>query len=731
MVTEQASAGVGAFWSDKALRIRVDVDEQGLARLGHLVDPLRAEAPADQPNAPGLPLVDLITSGTGRDFSGRRYCDSVLGGRMRYRGCRQADHGPWHDMVVELEDPVTGLTASVTYQVLRDGGVVRSWVRAANTGSAPVTVESVTSFLGGGLAGPGGSLDDVEVWWAENEWLSEFRWQHRAFRDVLPDLNRPAHGSRSRSRLGFTSTGTWSSGTFLPMGAVVNRATGYTMVWQLEHNGGWHWQVGEQLGSGPGASYLALLGPTDAEHHWRVTLGTGEELETVPVAVAVSGQGFEAAIGRMTSYRRALRRPHRDHQECPVIFNDYMNTLMADPTTERLLPLVGAAAEAGAEYFCIDAGWYATRGEGWWDSVGRWAPSTDRFPAGISEVFDHIRAKGMVPGLWIEPEVVGVRSPVADELPVPAFFTRDGERVVDAGRYQLDLSHPAARAHLDRVIDYLVTELGVGYLKMDYNICVSPGTDGGGNRSLGQGMLAHNRALLAWVDDVLDRHRGLTIETCSSGGMRVDYAMLAHFQLQSTSDQQDYLRYPPIAASAPVALAPEQSAVWAYPQPEHDDDVIAFTLCTALLGRVHLSGHLDQMTPAQMDLVAQAIYVYKQIRGHLSSAVPFWPLGLPRWDDPWVALGLSSPGATYLVVWRRGPGLSTGPGSSAATVTLAVGAPGSGATPEVLYPIGTAEATWSAPEGLLELRMGEAPAACLVRLGAEVKLRPRWGPGPG
>ena len=94
----------------------------------------------------------------------------------------------------------------------------------------------------------------------------------------------------------------------------------------------------------------------------------------------------------------------------------------------------------------------------------------------------------MVPGLWLEPEVVGVRSPVADLLPADAFFTRGGQRVVEHGRYHLDLRHPAAVKHLDEVIDFLVGDLGVGYLKLDYNINAGPGTDAGG-LSAGAGLL--------------------------------------------------------------------------------------------------------------------------------------------------------------------------------------------------------------------------------------------------
>jgi len=354
--------------------------------------------------------------------------------------------------------------------------------------------------------------------------------------------------------------------------------------------------------------------------------------------------------------------------------------------------------------------------------VGSWTPSTSRFPNGISEVLDHIRAEGMVPGLWLEPEVVGVRSAIAEQLPPEAFFVRNGARVVEQDRYQLDLSHPAARDHLDRVVDFLVGDLGVGYLKIDYNINIGPGTEPG-NLSAGVGLLAHNRAFLDWVDGALDRHPGLTIENCSSGGMRADYASLSRCQLQSTSDQQDFLRYPAIAAAAPMAMAPEQAAVWAYPQPEWSDNEIAFTLCGALLGRVHLSGHIDRMSRAQQQLVAEAISVYKQIRLDVAAAVPFWPLGLPGWTDRWVALGLRAPSAgyAYVVVWHRGPmGDAVGPGERAEPAEIVLPLAhlrDRQAVPEVMYPVrGGAGTEWSAARGELTATLPRAPSACLIRL---------------
>ncbi len=738
MVGARTTSPSGMGWADDALELRIEVDADGQAQLVHLAAcAARRTAPTEgngerpatrDRRAAGLPLVDVVMSGSGRAWSGGRYAESVVGARLRYVGHEERVNDPWRELQIDLEDATIGLKADVVYRVLKGRGVLQSRVRLTNDGADPVTIESVTSFLGSGLAGPAGRLADVDLMWAENDWLAENRWQVRALRGALPDLNRGVHEHDSRGWSGFTSAGSWSSGRYLPMGAAVNRRTGHAWVWQIEHNGGWHWQVGEHTGhdasalngDGPTDAYLALLGPTDAEHHWRLVLRPGQSFETVPVAVAVSSEGFEAAMARLTDYRRTIRRAHQDHRRLPVIFNDYLNTLMGDPTTDRLMPLITAAASVGAEYFCIDSGWYNEIGEKWWDTVGAWKPSTTRFPKGITEVLDRIRAEGMVPGLWLEPEVVGVRSPVAEQLPTEAFFTRDGTRVVEQGRYHLDLSHPSAVKHLDKVVDFLAGDLGVGYLKMDYNISVGPGTETG-HVSAGVGLLAHNRAFLDWVDRILDRYPSLTLENCASGGMRTDYALLSRFQLQSTSDQQDYLRYPAIAAAAPTAITPEQAAVWACPQTEWSDDEIAFTMCGALLGRLHLSGHISRMRPAQQQLVADAISVYKRIRPELATAFPFWPLGLPGWTDSWIALGMAARSVTHLIVWHRGRvGDALGPAERVdpSEIVLPVAHLRNQLIfPEVRYPmLAGAEVEWRAPRGELVVALPRTPSACLISL---------------
>ncbi len=257
----------------------------------------------------------------------------------------------------------------------------------------------------------------------------------------------------------------------MPLGGAVSASLSAAWLWQVENNGPWRWEVGEHVDD----VFVALSGPTDVDHQWQQPLAPGSAFTTVPVTVAL-GRDLDAAVAALTHHRRASRRPHPDNARPAIVFNDYMNTLDGDPTTEKLLPLVDAAAAVGAEVFCIDAGWYDDGGD-WWPSVGAWQPSTVRFSGGLAEVTDRIRSHGMVPGLWLEPESVGVLSPIAASLPPEAFLQRSGQRIQEQERLHLDLRHPAARAHLDEVVDRLVLDFGVGYFKLDYNTDPGAGTD--------------------------------------------------------------------------------------------------------------------------------------------------------------------------------------------------------------------------------------------------------------
>ncbi|MDN3241697.1 glycoside hydrolase family 36 protein [Glycomyces tritici] len=642
-MTDQFSWGSGRLefgfaWGDDS-----PVHLAGLTRDGAAI-PLHA-----------VPLVEVTTARTGNTPAADRISHTELGLALRYASHSEERDGGVRRLVIRQTAP--GVLAVVTLERFDTAeAAVRSRVEIRAAGDDTLVLRSVASWSSG-FTRPGGTDDDNLAGWHRvqgmSDWFGEGRWSRTPLRgNDFPRLSTHfAHSAHDpRGHHSVTSDGTWSTGRHLPVAGL--ETAGLAFAWQIEHNGAWRWELGEDLQGG----YFTLSGPTDADSAWTRVVRPGEAFTTVPATVTV-GEDFTEAVAALTDFRRAARRPHPDNAAMPVVFNDYMNTLLGDPTTEKLLPLITAAAEVGAEIFCIDAGWYDDGGD-WWPSVGEWQPSTTRFPGGLGEVIDAIRDAGMVPGLWLEPEVIGVRSPMARKLPDAAFLQRHGQRITEHHRYHLDLRHPAAVAHLDGVVDRLVNDFGIGFFKFDYNINPGPGTDLDAD-SVGDGLLGHNRAHLAWLDGVLDRHPGLVIENCSSGAMRQDFAVLSRLAMQSTSDQQDFAKYPPIAAAAPISLLPEQAASWAYPQPEMNDEEVAFCLVTGLLGRFYVSGHLNEMTEAQRATVAAAVATAKRLRESIAAGHAYWPAGLPDWTEPWVALGLRGDGEDLVSVWRRGGDAAT------------------------------------------------------------------------
>ncbi len=677
---------------------------------------LRLAAAGDtRSSSPGasLPIAEIHLGGEGSGTSSsERLMGSAVGLRLRTVGHRTWEADGMAHLEVTARDAVSEILVNVRWSSWPDLAVVRS-VTEVVAGGSGVDLRAVSSVALGGITTPGSEWwHDHEVGFAHNTWFREMVWQRRTPAELgLDDTGLRTWGiPSSRASFAIGQRGSWSTGGHLPMGIIRSNRDRRALLWQIEHNGAWRWELGDQ----GDALYLVASGPTDQSAAWTRRLAPGERFGSVP-ATLVLGEGDEAVFGALTKARRRVRRSHPDHELLPVIVNDYMNALMGDPTAENLPPFIDAAARAGAEVYCIDSGWY-TDGATWWNDLGAWEPSSRRFPNGLDAITRYIRDAGMVPGLWLEPEVVSVSSPVADLLPAEAFFQRDGKRVIESGRLQLDFRHPAALAHVDSAVERLIADLGLGYLKFDYNMDVTQGTDVNAD-SPGHGQFGHQRALLDWVRSLMDRHPALVIESCASGGQRMDAATLAVHPVQSTSDNQDPLFTAAIAAAAPTAVTPEQGAVWAYPDPSWSDERIAFSLASALLGRVHLAGRLDRLSDDQMQLVQEAMAAYRSTRGRLGASVPFWPLGLPGWHDAVVALGMHDDDGELLTVWRR---------SGSTTVRLPLPRyAGSPLTVDVVFPTSLQTSIhWDPDAGELVLDLPVEPAARTLLLRSPHQVSP-------
>ena len=612
--------------------------------------------------------------------------------------------------LIDQHDEETGAFVRMHWQFYDGLPIVRMVNTVENRGTEAQTLEYISTLTYTGIekeqrpGDPTYYSSDAKMTMVipHHSWQKELSLRKYRFAELGMAQTQPLVTQRTSKAIEVTNTGHWSTKNHLPLGYIGNSIADTGLFFQIEHNGSWHYEVSDQNRH----FYVGISGPTEVQSHWFKELKPGESFTTVPAAVGVCRDSFEEAVGILTRYRRIIRRPNADNEKLPIIFNDYMNCLFGDPTTEKELPLIDAAAKAGCEYFVIDCGWYADGN--WWDSVGEWQESRKRFPNGVAEVTDYIRKKGMVPGVWLELEVMGIYCKKARLLPDECFFLRHGKRVYDRSRFQLDFRHPLVIAHVNEVIDRVVREYGVGYIKMDYNIEPGIGTEVG-CESVGEGLLEHERAYLQWLDGVFARYPDLVIENCSSGGLRMDYAMLSRYSIQSTSDQEDYLNYATISMNGPAGVTPEQSAIWSYPLREGDREEVIFNMCNAMLNRVHQSGHLAELSSERFALVKEGLDTYRTIRQDIREGVPYWPAGFADNEDKWLAGGLRCGDTIYLNVWRRG-------GEDSHTVDLSRAFPGHRLKVECIYPRASGPCSYALEAEQLHLHYPLPAMARLFRI---------------
>jgi alpha-galactosidase len=595
--------------------------------------------------------VEVTVSGLNspEDRLGNAMIHSSLGILLQYAGHEKITNEYGTLYCFRTKDDETGLKVSLFCQFYTGISGFRMWTVIKNEGTKSQGIENCTSFSLHGID-LHGSLpyeDKLYINIINNGWQKELSWELCSLEQLGLSRTQDERRVNSSKIISFSNTGAWSTKEYLPLAVLENRETGEYLGWQIENNGSWHWEIGEHAG----CLYLKLAGPTELYAHWYRVLGSGESFTSVPVGIVCGKGSAEDAAAVLTEYRRRIRRQNQDNEKLPVIFNDYMNCLFGNPSAAKEIPLIDAASKAGCEYYCIDCGWYSDGA--WWDSVGEWMPSHERFPEGLKYIMDYIRRKGMIPGLWLEIEVMGMNCKAASQLPGECFFIRHGRRVCDKSRYQLDFRSSIVRDRATTVVKRLVEEYGAGYIKMDYNIEPGTGTDYNAD-SPGDGLLEHARAYLSWLETILKMYPFLVIENCSSGGMRMDYAMLSKCSIQSTSDMEDYRMYSTIAANAPLALTPEQAAVWSYPMKDGDAEETIFNMVNVLMLRIHQSGYLFALDDERKSLVKEAVSYYKTIREDRKYALPFWPLGFSSYSDEWAALAMEGTNRTYLAVWKRG-----------------------------------------------------------------------------
>jgi alpha-galactosidase len=595
-----------------------------------------------------FPVVEInVTGKSTRGMHGYKHNSGSASLDFRYKNHTVKERPDGKELIITLKTE-HDVYAYYHLVIFKDVPVVQAYTEIENKGTLSWPIEYVSSFIYQNLCGEGAIpyYDKTDVYLPFNSWSCEARWKKEDLADLnvsgmTSGYNLPGFGN---NRFAYTGHSSWSSNEYLPMGICHDRENNYSYVFEVESSGQWHIEYDTEIDE---RLTIALSGATEQEHGWWLDLKPGVKFTTVPAAFGVVEGGVSEAISALTQYRRRIRRPNEDDSKCNVVFNDYMNCLFGDPTEEKEKPIIDKAAALGCEYYCMDCGWY-DKGY-WWDRVGEWIESPERFPNGVKALSDYVRSKGMVMGLWLEIEVMGTECELAKKLPDNWFICRHGKRHVDNKRYMLDFRNPEVYDYCMKVVDRLVNDYGIGYFKVDYNVTQGIGSDIDTDSCAGA-MLDHYRALYHWYEEIFRKYPNLVIENCGSGAQRMDYGMLRLLSLQSTSDQTDYIHNAYIASNVATAVTPEQAGMWVYPY-EDDSEHVIFNMVNGLLLRPYVSGMVWKLSERSMSLLHEGITLYKRIRNDVKEGIPYWPLGFNMLHDDVLAYGLNCNNKAYLSVF--------------------------------------------------------------------------------
>jgi alpha-galactosidase len=368
-----------------------------------------------------------------------------------------------------------------------------------------------------------------------------------------------------------------------------------------------HVSYAERLSTG-----TAVLGGGELLLPGEVRLGPGESY-TGPWVHAVHATGLDGVAARFHTMLRA--RPHHPRSPRPVVLNTW-EAVYFDHDLERLVELARVGADIGVERYVLDDGWFRHRRDDT-AGLGDWYVDETVWPEGLHPLVREVRQRGMQFGLWVEPEMVNPDSDLARAH--PEWILQTGGRLPIASRSQqvLDLARPDAYGHILERLDALLTEYPISYLKWDHNRDLLDA----GHGPLGTaGVHAQTRAVYRLLDELRDRHPGVEIESCSSGGLRVDLEILERTDRVWGSDMIDPLERQQIQRWTAQLLPPELVGSHVGSPRSHSTartHDLSFRAGTALFGSFGIEWDVTTTGPEERKELAAWVQLYKDVRGLL------------------------------------------------------------------------------------------------------------------
>jgi alpha-galactosidase len=490
------------YWGDDL----GDADAAELEAIALTALPAIGDSPVTYPQP--VPVLAQLSEGwLGRpglvgDSGGRRWA-----ARFRTSSVRHVDTAVASSLHVDTTDTAYGLSLRLEIEVLAASGLVRQRANLRNDGTDRFRLDSLELALP--VPREADEILDLTGRWSlervpqrhpfhVGEWV-------RASRGGKPGLEHTLLLAAGRRGFGFRSGRVWAT----------------HLAWSGNHT------LAAERTPADNRRLTASEGFASGE----VMLEVGEEHAT-PWQYGSWGNGLDELASR---FHRHLRdSPAHPSTPRPVILNTW-EAVYFQQDLGTLAALAEEGAAIGAERFVVDDGWFLGRRDDT-SSLGDWAVDPGVWPEGLEPLVARVRELGMDFGLWFEPEMVNLDSELARKHPEWLFNAGHGPGLPSRYQHVLDLGHPDAYAYVLERMSTLIGGLGIDYVKWDHNRYL---LDAGHSPDGGPGLRAQTLAAYSLMAELSNRHPALEIESCASGGGRIDLGVLEYTQRVWSSDCND------------------------------------------------------------------------------------------------------------------------------------------------------------------------------------------------
>lgn len=311
-----------------------------------------------------------------------------------------------------------------------------------------------------------------------------------------------------------------------------------------------------------------MMGIQSFGFSWR--LEKGESFVSPEVVMIHSGQGLGAMSGSFHRlYRECLLRgtdAGRTGRKSPILINNWEATYF-NFDKRKLLELADEAVKLGMECFVLDDGWFGKRNSDE-SSLGDWTENRKKLGGSLSELAEEIRSRGLLFGLWFEPEMVSPDSDLYRSHPEWAIQVQGRPMQLARNQLVLDVSCKEVQDYIIESVDRILKEVPVSYVKWDMNRNITEWNSCFLQKDR-QKELGHRYILGLYriLEELTGRHKDVLFEGCAGGGGRFDPGMLYYMPQIWTSDDTDAVErldiqlgtsyvYPSVAMGCHVSACP-------------------------------------------------------------------------------------------------------------------------------------------------------------------------------